>query len=275
MKGPALAIILGRGGSKGLPRKNALPIAGRPCIEWTLEHACNAETVGTVLLSTDDEELMAIGRAWAERGVQVIPRSRELASDTATVDAAAREALTAFEGSGPPSQREGARGRVSDRVVALDPLVASTPIVILYANVPIRPAHLIDRTVRLLIQSAADSVQSYAPVGKYHPWWTARVSPETGEVRPWEGDVLNHGVFRRQDLPPAFIPDGGVIAVTRAALMLEIPGIRPGPHAFFGREDKRRGVINREGEVVDIDTRADLLVAEALLRERPAPPAAH
>ena len=41
----------------------------------------------------------------------------------------------------------------------------------------------------------------------------ARVDPATGAV-PVGGDVLNHGVFRRQDLPPAFVPDGGVIVVT-------------------------------------------------------------
>jgi CMP-N-acetylneuraminic acid synthetase len=108
-------------------------------------------------------------------------------------------------------------------------------------------------------------VQSYSPVGKHHPWWTARVS-EDGSVAPWEGEVLNHGVFRRQDLPGAHVPDGGVLAVTRRALFLDVPGVEPGPHAFFGRD--RRGVLTGEGEVVDIDSRIDLLVADALLRER-------
>ncbi|MCC6320954.1 MAG: acylneuraminate cytidylyltransferase family protein [Phycisphaerales bacterium] len=257
----AIAIILARAGSKGLPRKNALPIAGRPCIEWTIDHAEQAATVGTIVLSTDDEELMDIGN---RRGVTVIERPPDLASDTATIDAAACHGLAALgEALGIPRAHNRDAGEHR-------PLPASTPIVILYGNVPIRPAGLIDRAVRLLAESGADSVQSYAPVGKHHPWWTARVNAETGEVRPWEGDILNHGVFRRQDLPPAFIPDGGIIAVTREALMLEIPGVAPGPHAFFGREDRRKGVINREGEVIDIDTRTDLLVADAILREQAA-----
>jgi hypothetical protein len=42
------------------------------------------------------------------------------------------------------------------------------------------------------------------------------------------GPPLNHGVFRRQDLPPAYIPDGGVLVVSRAALFCEIPGVEPG-----------------------------------------------
>lgn len=242
----AIAIILARGGSKGLPRKNALPIAGRPCVAWTLEAAKAATTVSRVILSTDDDELIEIGR---RSEVEIARRPADLASDTATVDAAARQAVLAIES--------------ADRAVRSS--ITTGPIVILYGNVPVRPAGLIDRAVDRLVTTGADSVQSYQPVGKHHPWWTARVNAETSQVLPWEGDVLNHGVFRRQDLPPAHIPDGGVIVVTRAALFHEIAGVAPGPHAFFGLD--RRGVINPEGSVIDIDTRIDMLVAEAMLNE--------
>jgi CMP-N-acetylneuraminic acid synthetase len=127
---------------------------------------------------------------------------------------------------------------------------------------------LLDDAVGLLRATQCDSVQSYAPVGKHHPWWTAIVN-DNGSVRPWEGEVLNHGVFRRQDLPAAHIPDGGVLAVSSRALFRRIEGVAPGPHAFLGAD--RRGVLTGEGEVVDIDSRTDLLVADALLRERKSP----
>ena len=231
----ALAIVLARGGSRGLVRKNALPVAGRPCVSWTISAARAAETVGTVVLSSDDQELLRIG---ALEGAVPHHRSPGLSSDSATVDDAARD--------------------VAERH-------AGDPVVILYGNVPVRPEGLIDRAVRTLVETGADSVQSYTDVGKHHPWWTARVG-EDGAVTPWEGEVLNHGVFRRQDLPEAYIPDGGVIAVTRAALFHELEGVPAGPHAFFGRE--RRGVVTEHGSVVDIDTKVDLLVADAVLRER-------
>lgn len=243
----AIAVILGRGGSKGLPRKNVLPVAGKPCVQWTIEAALHAASVREILTSSDDADLLSIARAC---GVHAIDRPADLASDTASVDAAARHAVREFE-------------RTAG--VPLDP---RSPIVILYANVPVRPHDLIDRAVTMLAEYEADSVQSYSPVGKFHPWWMARVDPATGAVRPWEGEVLNHGVFRRQDLPPAFVPDGGVIAVTRESLMLELAGAPPGPHAFFGREDRRRGVINPEGSIIDIDSRIDLMVAEAALTAR-------
>ncbi|QQS08066.1 MAG: acylneuraminate cytidylyltransferase family protein [Phycisphaerales bacterium] len=245
---PAIAIILGRGGSKGLPRKNLLPIVGRPCVEWTIRHAHASKRVGLVTLSSDDAEMRHLATTL---GVLALDRPPHLASDTARVDDAARHAHTEILNNAPLRERHPWLGD-------------SAPVVILYANVPIRPADATDRALDTLTSTRCDSVQSYQPVGKHHPWWTARVDPDTASVRPWEGEILNHNIFRRQDLPPAFIPDGGVIALTPDALHLRIPNVADGPHAFFGRD--RRGIINPEGSVVDIDTRIDLLVAEAMLK---------
>jgi len=234
----AIAIILARSGSRGVPGKNWAIVAGKPCVAWTIDAAQGAESVDRVVVSTDAPEAASIAR---DMGAEVHDRPRAVASDTATVDDAARSAL-----------------------LWADPEAAISEVVILYANVPVRPDKLIDRAVRLLRESGCDSVQSYGPVGKHHPWWTVRVDEEGG-VRPWQGDVLYHGVYRRQDLPPAFVPDGGVVVVTRKALLggAEKGG---GPHAFLG--SRRRGVMTGEGEVVDIDSRLDLIVADAVLRSR-------
>jgi CMP-N-acetylneuraminic acid synthetase len=233
-----LAVVLARGGSKGCPGKNTAMVGGRPCIAWTIEAALKARSVEAVMVSSDDAEALRIAK---EMGAAALPRPRELATDNARIDDAARHAV-------------GIAGAKSGAII-----------VILYANVPVRPEGLIDRAVDLLVKTCADSVQSYAPVGKFHPWWTARIDGQ-GQVHPWEGEVLNHGVFRRQDLPQAVIPDGGVIAVTRRSLFLEVPGAPDGPHAFFGVS--RRGVLNEEGSVVDIDSKIDLIVADAVLRSR-------
>lgn len=249
-----LAVILARSGSKGVPGKNARRVCGRPCLEWTIDHALEAKAVGAiddVVLSTDGDELALIASAL---GVRTIERPAELATDMARVDDAARHCLAEY-------QRGGAGSWVGDGGVV-------DAVMILYGNVPVRPAGLLERASTLLRRTGADSVQSYTPVGKHHPWWTCVVESEPeAQVRPWQGDVLNHGVFRRQDLPPAHMPDGGVLLVTSRALRLEIPGVQPGPHAFFGAD--RRGIINPEGSVVDIDSEIDLLVADAVLRQSP------
>lgn len=227
-----IAVIIGRAGSKGLPGKNARLLAGRPMIGYSIDDARHAACVERVIVSTDCPLVMS---AAGEMGVRVITRPAVLATDEATVDAAVRHAI---------------------RIDGTDAEV----IVILYANVPVRPAVLIDRAVKCLSATGADSVQSYASVGKYHPHWMVRLDDE----RRVEA-VAENAVYRRQDLPPLWIPDGGVIAVRRPSLFT----VRDGePHAFLGGD--RRGITNEPGEVVDIDTEADLIRAEAAMAESPA-----
>ena len=232
----ARAIILARAGSKGLPGKNSAVVGGKPCVQWTIESAMNSASVGQVIVSSDDVDVNACAH---RLGCTIIDRPVELAHDTATIDDAARHA---YEEVGSPD----------------------CPIVILYANVPVRPKGLIDDAVKMLVDSDCDSVQSYAAVGKHHPWWTVRVGDD-GSVSPWEGDVLYHNCFRRQDLPSAQIPDGGVIALTPEALMKKLNST-DGPHCFLGND--RRGIITNEGDVIDIDSRLDQIVADAILKER-------
>lgn len=232
----ALVILLARAGSKGLPGKNSAMLAGKPCVRWTIEAAMNSACVDRIVVSSDDADVKECAH---ELGCTIVDRPAELAHDTATIDDAARHA---YESAGSPA----------------------CPIVILYANVPIRPDGLIDDAVKMLVESGCDSVQSYAAVGKHHPWWTVRVD-ESGAVSPWEGEVLYHNCFRRQDLPAAQVPDGGVIALTPDALMKRV-GADEGPHCFLGKD--RRGILTGEGDVIDIDSRIDQIVADAMLKER-------
>jgi N-acylneuraminate cytidylyltransferase len=233
----AIAIILARAGSKGLPGKNRAPVAGRPCVAWTFDHVRDARGVTRAGVSTDDPQIAALAM---HAGLEHWPRSAGLAGDSATVDAAAREALGLAD----------ARGVIR----------GDAAVVILYANVPVRPAGLIDRALARLRETGCDSVQSYAAVGKHHPMWTARVDGD-GRVRPWQGETLFGGIYRRQELEPAFVPDGGVVVVRRSCL--DAAAGSDHPHAFLGRD--HRGVTTEPGDVVDIDTALDLAVADRLL----------
>ena len=98
-------------------------------------------------------------------------------------------------------------------------------------------------------------MQSYADVGKHHPWWMVRLG-EGGRIEPYEPST----VYRRQDLPPLVLPDGGVIAVRRRSLFTVTPGQ---PHAFLGAD--RRGIVSPPGAVIDIDGPDDLERARARL----------
>lgn len=229
MSGGAIAIILARAGSRGLPGKNARIVAGRPMVAWSIDDARAAASVQRVLVTTD---CPTVAEAARDAGVEVIERPAALATDTAPVCAALRHAV-------------GAAGDAPPIVVAL------------YANVPVRPAGLVERAVRAL-RGGGDSVQSYGAVGKHHPWWMVRLDA-AGRVEPLRPDAPD----RRQLLPPVFLPDGGVIAVRRDVL-----GAAPEdpPHAFLGAD--RRGIATAPGSVVDVDEALDLAVAEAALAAR-------
>lgn len=76
-----VAIIPARGGSKGLPRKNALYLNGKPLLAYSIETALNARLVDNVIVSTEDEELAEIAIA---AGAEVpFKRTEELAEDNA------------------------------------------------------------------------------------------------------------------------------------------------------------------------------------------------
>src|SRR5512136_1083491 len=63
-KPEVLALILARGGSKGIPRKNIRPFAGQPLIAYSIAAGLQADMVTRVLVSTDDEEIAGVARSF-------------------------------------------------------------------------------------------------------------------------------------------------------------------------------------------------------------------
>lgn len=226
-----LAVVPARAGSKGLPRKNVLPLAGRPMIAHTLEHALKANRIDAIVVTTDFPEAAEVARAM---GIRVVDRPPELATDTATVDSAVRHAVLAYEA----TQQ------------------AVSHVAILYPNIPVRAPGIIDRAICHLIETGADSVRTVAPVSKQHPDWLHRL----------EGDRMiqyrKNSVYRRQDLEPVFYHDGAVLAVTREAMFLVSDDDH---HAFMGKD--RRAVVQEPEATVDVDSQLDLHIAETMLRD--------
>lgn len=78
-----VAVIPARGGSKSIPRKNLLPLMGKPLVAWTIEQALAAELVDEVIVSSDDDEILEVA---VRHGAMAQPRPRRLATDEATTD---------------------------------------------------------------------------------------------------------------------------------------------------------------------------------------------
>ncbi len=57
-----LALIPARGGSKGIPRKNLIEVAGKPLIAYSIEQALSSNWITRTIVSTDDDEIAAVAR---------------------------------------------------------------------------------------------------------------------------------------------------------------------------------------------------------------------
>uniref|UniRef100_A0A3Q3GFC2 N-acylneuraminate cytidylyltransferase n=1 Tax=Kryptolebias marmoratus TaxID=37003 RepID=A0A3Q3GFC2_KRYMA len=72
------ALVLARGGSKGIPLKNIKLLAGVPLIGWVLRAALDSEMFDSVWVSTDDDEIEKVAKCW---GAKVHRRSPEVSKD--------------------------------------------------------------------------------------------------------------------------------------------------------------------------------------------------
>lgn len=226
-----LGIITARGGSKGVPRKNIAPVAGRPLLSWTADAALRANRLSRVILSTDDEEIAAVGRSC---GLEVpFMRPAELAGDATPTLPVLQHAVRFV-------------GDQYDAVCLLQP------------TNPLRNSALIDGCIELFENSHADSVVTVLPVPhEYNPHWVywrdsaGVLSLVTGESAP---------VPRRQDLPPAFHREGSVY-VTSTSVLME-------GNSLYGR--RVIGYPLQAADSVNIDSPQDLAFAEEKLARRAA-----
>lgn len=228
-------VIIARGQNKGLPDKHLRMLMGKPMIAYTILAARAAHLLDELVLTTNDPRIAAVAE---EYGVSTIRRPQSLSHDTATVDAPVRHAVETLIDTGSPKP---------------------DVVVILYGNIPVRPPGMIDAAISHLAEKGGDSVQSYSPVGKFHPDWMVRMEDD-------DRVVLNNPkpIYRRQDLTPMYIPNGAVVAVTYESLFCQPEGPEDF-HAFLGR-DRRGFVPDNAEQIVDVDVLGDMYLAEAILR---------
>lgn len=235
-----LAIIPARGGSKSLPRKNILPLQGRPMIAYSIEDALRSAWIQRVIVSTDDAEIASIARGF---GAEVpFLRPPEISGDRALDIEYLAHALRWL------SEHEGYR---PDLVVTLRP------------TEPMRRVEVIDRAIeRLASTPDADSLRSVRPAKEtpYKMWHLGAdgfMSPVAGI--PGVAEPYNQP---RQSLPKVHWQDG-YVDVARASTILD-----------QGSSTGRRVigfVIEEEG--VNIDYPEELAQAEEAMKNRGSAPA--
>ena len=78
-----VAIIPARGGSKRLPRKNIIEVAGKPLLSHVIDNRLKVQLFDEVVVSTEDKEIASIA---ISAGAFVHFRDLNLADDEASLD---------------------------------------------------------------------------------------------------------------------------------------------------------------------------------------------
>lgn len=221
-----VAFIFARGGSKGLPRKNLLPLGGKPLIVHAIETALALSRVARVVVSTDDEEIAAVART---AGADVpFMRPAALAADDAPEWLAWQHAIRAL--------REA--GEAVDVFLSLPP------------TSPLRLPADIDCCLDALFGGNADIVITVREAER-SPYFNMVRRDDDGSVRL----AVEGRYHRRQDAPELF-------DITTVAYAADADFVLSATRIFDGRV--RAVEIPRE-RALDIDTRFDMLTAEALV----------
>jgi CMP-N,N'-diacetyllegionaminic acid synthase len=233
---PILALIPARGGSKGLPRKNVLPLAGKPLVAHTIATALDSSTITRTIVSTDDDEIAEAARS---HGAEVpFRRPAELAADESLDLEVFRHALEWLA-------RE--EGYEPELVVHLRP------------TNPIRRTERVDEAVReMLADPRADSLRSVSvPAQTPYKMWR-RAGAYLAPLVEVAGVHDAHS-RPRQSLPEVWWQNG-YVDVIRPRTVLELASMSGERVLPFVVQDR----------FVEIDYADAFAAAEELLRRREA-----
>lgn len=179
-----LGLIPARGGSKGVPRKNIKSLNNKPLLEYTTSVALASDLLTTVVVSTDDDEIMSVAKTL---GAQVpFQRPKELSNDTATSLSVVLHALEFYEKQG----------------------IFFDAVCLLQVTSPFRTVDFLNEAIVKFIKQDADSLVSVLEVPhEYNPHWTFEVDASgTLQIATGEQQIIS----RRQELPKAYHRDGSI-----------------------------------------------------------------
>ena len=230
-----LGLITARGGSKGIPRKNVLPLAGKPLIAWTIEAARDSTTVARTIVSTDDDEIADVCRGW---GAEVpFIRPRELAQDDSSHLAVVLHALEWVESD------EGSR---------------PSYVLLLQPTSPLRTAEDVDAAVTLAEDKEADGVLGVTAV-RAHPYQFREIAVD-GTLMEFIADSPPPGTgqTRRQAFPAVYTVNGAIY-LTRGDVLVEEKTFQP---------RRTFPYIMPSSRSLEIDEPWDMRVANLILEDR-------
>jgi len=234
--GRRIAVIPARGGSKGIPRKNLRPLAGKPLIAYAIATALASKLIDRVIVSTEDGEIAHVAKQY---GAEVpFVRPWELARDDSPEWLVWKHAIQTLA--------------ATENEPVMDVFVC------IPTTSPLRAVEDIDACVKKLVESDIDLVITVKPAER-NPYFNMVALDDEGYARL---AIQPQGpIFQRQMAPPVF--DMATVAyAARPEFVLKA-------NSMF--EGKVKAVVVPRERAVDIDTESDLKFAEFLLSQQAAP----
>lgn len=180
-----VAFIPVRGGSKSIPLKNIKPICGKPLVYWVAQAANNCQSIDKVYIATDSDKIKSTVESFHMSKVEVIGRSAESASDTASTEFAMLEFANQYE---------------FDNMVLIQ------------ATSPLLTAEDLERGFETFRQPDCDSVLSAVPQKRFY--WQYK---ENGGTEPVNYDVYHRP--RRQEFDGWLTENGAFYITSREDLL--------------------------------------------------------
>lgn len=217
-----VVIIIARGGSKSIPRKNVLPLHGKPLVAWPIELAKSVKRIDRVIVSTDDEEIMEIAKQY---GAEVpFKRPAELSDDETPTLPVIQHCVEYLE------KNENYKADI---------------ILLLYPTAPFLKKERVEEALDLFENTDCNSVISV--VEDWGRFW--RFNENNKKYFPFYPEER----VNRQYYKPLYREDGAVY-FSRHEVFMKMDKLVDGNNIKF--------LIMEEDENIDIDNPADLLEAK-------------
>lgn len=224
-----LAIIPARAGSKRLPGKNTLPLAGKPLIQWSIDLARTSKEINLVAVTSDDPDVLQLA---ASSDCIVIRRPAELASDTASTFDVIRHTLDELK----------KQGITPEQTLLLQP------------TSPLRNREDIEAGFRLMAEKQASSIISVCPA-EHSPLWCNTLDDNLSMAEFLPDTVLNQ---RSQDLPQHYRLNGAFYLAKTPLLLKHQSFLIPNSFALVMKQERS----------IDIDTELDFLFCQTLIQHQ-------
>lgn len=229
-----LYLIPARGGSKGLPGKNILPLCGKPLVAWSIETALEAarEFPGKIVVSTDDKAIADVADQYGARVPFMRPAA--LAADTTPSMDVVLHAIRWYA----------EKGEHFDLLAMLEP------------TSPQRDAEDISRAIRLLVSTdEAESIVGVTKTESAHPAFLVHLD-RNRFISPYNKKEIK--VLRRQDLDDLYFFEGSLYISKVTSLIKR--------ETFY--HEKTLGYEMPKWKSFEVDDLVDSIIIESLMNAK-------